>query len=57
MPAIPKFVVLSEQLRGQMFELKQDEITIGRSDERTICLKDQPSVRFTARSPATATRS
>lgn len=40
MPAIPKFVVLSEQLRGQMFELKQDEITIGRSDERTICLKD-----------------
>jgi pSer/pThr/pTyr-binding forkhead associated (FHA) protein len=41
MPAIPKFVVLSEQLRGQMFELNQDEITIGRSDERTICLKDQ----------------
>jgi len=40
MPAIPKFIVLSEQLRGQMFELKQDEITIGRSDERTICLKD-----------------
>ena len=40
MPAIPKFVVLSEQLRGQMFELSQDEITIGRSDDRTICLKD-----------------
>ena len=40
MHAIPKFVVLSEQLRGQMFELKLDEITIGRSDERTICLKD-----------------
>jgi preprotein translocase subunit SecG len=40
MPAIPKFVVLSEQLRGQTFELNQDEITIGRSDERTICLKD-----------------
>ena len=40
MPAIPKLVVLSEQLRGQMFELNQDEITIGRSDERTICLKD-----------------
>jgi len=40
MPAIPKLVVLSEQLRGQMFELKQDEITIGRSDERSICLKD-----------------
>ena len=40
MPAIPKFVVLSEQLRGQMFELNQDEVTIGRSDERTICLKD-----------------
>ena len=40
MPAIPKFVVLSEQLRGRMFELNQDEITIGRSDERTICLKD-----------------
>ena len=42
MPAIPKFVVLSEQLRGKMFELNQDEITIGRSDERTICLKDPP---------------
>ena len=40
MPAIPKFVVLSEQLRGKMFELNQDEITIGRSDDRTICLKD-----------------
>ena len=40
MPAIPKFVVLSEHLRGQTFELSQDEITIGRSDERTICLKD-----------------
>ena len=40
MPAIPKFVVLSEQLRGRMFELKEDEITIGRADERTICLKD-----------------
>ena len=40
MPAIPKFIVLSEQLRGQTFELNQDEITIGRSDERTICLKD-----------------
>ena len=40
MPAIPKLIVLSEQLRGQTFELNQDEITIGRSDERTICLKD-----------------
>ena len=40
MPANPKFVVLSEQLRGQMFQINQDEITIGRSDDRTICLKD-----------------
>ena len=40
MPAIPKFIVLSEQLRGKMFELTQDETTIGRADERTICLKD-----------------
>ena len=40
MPAIPKFVVLSEKLRGQMFELKEDEITIGRADDRSICLKD-----------------
>ena len=40
MPAIPKFIVLSEQLRGKMFELNQDEITIGRSEERSICLKD-----------------
>ena len=40
MPAIPKLIVLNELLRGQMFELTQDEITIGRSDDRTICLKD-----------------
>ena len=40
MPAIPKFIVLSEQHRGKMFELNQDEITIGRSEERSICLKD-----------------
>ena len=40
MSAIPKFVVLSEQLRGQTFELNQDEITIGRADGRSICLKD-----------------
>ena len=40
MPAIPKFIVLSEQFRGRTFELNQDEITIGRSEERTICLKD-----------------
>ena len=39
MPAIPKLIVLSELLRGQMFELNQDEITIGRSDDCTICLK------------------
>jgi pSer/pThr/pTyr-binding forkhead associated (FHA) protein len=40
MPAIPKLIVLNELLRGQMYELTQDEITIGRADDRTICLKD-----------------
>ena len=40
MPDIPKLIVLSEQLRGQAFELTQAQHTIGRTDERDICIVD-----------------
>ena len=36
----PKLVVLSEKLRGKTFTLEADKISIGRSDQRDICLKD-----------------
>ncbi len=38
--ATPRLIVTSEQLRGTVFELTKDEMTVGRSDERDICLKD-----------------
>lgn len=40
MPSPPKLVVLSEQLRGQQFELSQDLYTIGRSEKEAICIND-----------------
>ncbi|OGV55596.1 MAG: hypothetical protein A2017_14685 [Lentisphaerae bacterium GWF2_44_16] len=40
MPGIPKLIILSEQLRGKSFELTKDLYTVGRSDERDICIKD-----------------
>ncbi len=40
MAAIPKLIVLSEQLRGKSFELTKDLHTVGRSEERDICIKD-----------------
>ncbi len=40
MDANPKLVVLSEQLRGQAFELTEDRYTIGRSDDTDICIVD-----------------
>ena len=40
MAGIPKLIVLSEQLRGKSFELTKDLHTVGRSDERDICIKD-----------------
>jgi len=40
MAAIPKIVVLSEQLRGQAFELTEEQYTIGRSENCSICIPD-----------------
>ena len=39
----PKLIVLSEQFRGKVFELTKDIHTVGRVDERDICIKD-PSI-------------
>lgn len=40
MAGTPKLIILSEQFRGRSFELKNDTVTIGRVDERDICIKD-----------------
>jgi pSer/pThr/pTyr-binding forkhead associated (FHA) protein len=40
MAGTPKLIVLSEQLRGKSFELVKDIHTVGRSEERDICIKD-----------------
>lgn len=40
MPGAPKLIVLSEQFRGKTFELIKDLHTVGRVDERDICIKD-----------------
>jgi pSer/pThr/pTyr-binding forkhead associated (FHA) protein len=40
MAGTPKFIILSEQFRGRTFELTQDQHTVGRVDERDICIKD-----------------
>lgn len=39
----PKLIVLSEQFRGKVFELTKDIHTVGRVEERDICIKD-PSI-------------
>lgn len=36
----PKLMVLSEKFRGLVFELKEDSISVGRNDQRDICIKD-----------------
>ena len=36
----PKIIVLSEQLRGQSFELIQERYTVGRSEDCDICIPD-----------------
>ncbi len=36
----PKLIVLSEQLRGQTFELTEDEYVVGRSDKSDITIAD-----------------
>ncbi|MFA5203460.1 MAG: FHA domain-containing protein [Lentisphaeria bacterium] len=40
MAGFPKLIVLSEQLRGQVFDLKDELYTIGRSEKCTICIPD-----------------
>ena len=40
MAGTPKLIVLSSQFRGKQFELTNDMYTVGRSDERDICIKD-----------------
>ncbi len=40
MAGVPKLIVLSEQYRGRTFELTKDQHTVGRIDERDICIKD-----------------
>lgn len=36
----PKIIVLSEQFRGQSFELTQENYTVGRGEDCGICLPD-----------------
>ena len=40
MPANPKIVILSEQLRGQAVELTEEQYLIGRVEECDICIPD-----------------
>lgn len=40
MAGTPKLIILSEQFRGRTFELSRDQHTVGRVDERDICIKD-----------------
>ena len=40
MAGAPKLIVLSEQFRGKTFELSKDLHTVGRIEERDICIKD-----------------
>ena len=40
MAGTPKLIVLSSKLRGKQFELTNDMYTVGRSEERDICIKD-----------------
>ncbi len=39
----PKLIVLSEKLRGKIFDLTADKVSVGRNDQRDICIKD-PSI-------------
>ena len=36
----PRLMVLSEKFLGLVFELKQDSMSVGRNDQRDICIKD-----------------
>ena len=40
MAGVPKLIILSEQLRGQKFELIEDLYTCGRVKDKDICIND-----------------
>ncbi len=40
MAGVPKLIILSEQFRGKSFELTGDKYSVGRVDQREICIKD-----------------
>ena len=40
MADFPKLMVLSEKFRGMIFQLKEDTVSVGRNDQRDICIKD-----------------
>ena len=40
MEGTTKLIILSEQFRGRSFELTQETMSIGRVDQRDICIKD-----------------
>ncbi len=40
MAGVPKIIILSEQLRGQSYVLTNDQYSIGRTEDRDICIPD-----------------
>jgi pSer/pThr/pTyr-binding forkhead associated (FHA) protein len=40
MAAIPKLIILSEQLRGQTYDLTEEHYIIGRLESNNICIQD-----------------
>ena len=38
--AVPRIIILSEILRGQTYELTEDLYTIGRTENREVCIPD-----------------
>ena len=40
MADFPRLMVLSEKFRGLVFELKEATVSVGRNDQRDICIKD-----------------
>ena len=48
MEGTAKLIILSEQFRGRTFELTSETMTIGRVDQRDICIKDPRSAPITA---------
>ena len=40
MADFPKLMVLSEKFRGLVFELKEDSVSVGRNEQRDVCIKD-----------------